>query len=41
MGVIRTFIAIRLPSDIEKALGKLAYSMRPAWPERGVRWVKA
>ena len=41
MGVIRTFIAIRLPGEIERALGKLAAGMRPAWPECGVRWVKA
>ena len=41
MGVIRTFIAIRLPGEIERALGKLAAGLRPAWPERGVRWVKA
>ena len=41
MSIIRTFIAIRLPGEIEKALGQLAEAMRPLWPERGVRWVKA
>ena len=41
MGVIRTFIAIRLPGEIDRALGKLADGMRPAWPERSVRWAKA
>lgn len=40
MGVIRTFIAIRLPGEIEEGLGKLAKKMRTLWPERGVRWVK-
>ena len=41
MGVIRTFVAIRLPGEIEESLGKLEEEMQPLWPERGVRWVQA
>ena len=39
--MIRTFIAIRLPGEVEGSLGKVAEEMRPFWPERGVRWVRA
>ena len=40
MSVIRTFVAIRLPGEVEESLARLAGEMRSLWPERGVRWVQ-
>ncbi len=37
---IRTFIAIRLPHSVLKALGTLSVEVARPWPDRSVRWVR-